>query len=90
MAAFALGTIPSLLAVGLVGAAAAQRWLEPIGDHLADAGLGHVSEIFDGDPPHTPRGCPFQAWSLAELLRLDRVVLSHDEIESEAHRSGAR
>ena len=49
-------------------AAAAHRWLEPIGDHLLDAGLGHVSEIFDGDPPHTPRGCPAQAWSVACVL----------------------
>ncbi len=58
-------------------AAAAQRFLEPIGDHLADAGLGQVSEIFDGDPPHTPRGCPAQAWSLACVLeawwRLERA-----------------
>jgi glycogen debranching enzyme len=35
-----------------------------------------VSEIADGDPPHVPRGCPFQAWSVAELLRLERVVLA--------------
>jgi len=49
-------------------AAAAQRWLEPIRDHLLDAGLGQVSEIFDGDPPHTPRGCPAQAWSVACVL----------------------
>ena len=58
-------------------AAAAQRFLEPIGDHLADAGLGQVSEIFDGDPPHTPRGCPAQAWSVACVLeawwRLERA-----------------
>jgi predicted glycogen debranching enzyme len=37
--------------------------------HLADAGLGTISEIFDGDPPHTPRGCISQAWSVAEILR---------------------
>ncbi len=49
-------------------AAAAQRRLEPIGDHLYDAGLGTVSEIFDGAPPHTPRGCPAQAWSVACVL----------------------
>jgi 4-alpha-glucanotransferase len=49
-------------------AAAAQAWLEPIGDHLADAGLGQVSEIFDGDPPHQPRGAPAQAWSVACIL----------------------
>ena len=41
-----------------------------------EAGLGHVSEIADGDPPHTPRGCPFQAWSVGEALRLDRIVLA--------------
>ena len=42
----------------------------------SEAGLGHVSEIADAEAPFTPRGCPFQAWSLGELLRLDRVVLS--------------
>jgi glycogen debranching enzyme len=49
--------------------AAARRILEPFGDHLAAAGLGTVSEIFDGDPPFTPRGCVAQAWSVGELLR---------------------
>lgn len=39
-------------------------------EHLTCAGLGQVSEIFDGDPPHAPRGCPAQAWSIAELLRI--------------------
>jgi predicted glycogen debranching enzyme len=47
----------------------ALQWLEAIADHLAEAGLGSVSEIFDGDPPHAPRGCIAQAWSVAELLR---------------------
>jgi glycogen debranching enzyme len=42
---------------------------------LNHARLGHVSEICDAEPPHTPRGCPFQAWSLGELLRLERSVL---------------
>jgi 4-alpha-glucanotransferase len=42
--------------------------LEPIRDHLFDAGLGMVSEIFDADPPHLPRGCPAQAWSVACVL----------------------
>ena len=44
-------------------------WLDGIGDHLATAGLGSISEIFDGDPPHRPRGCIAQAWSVAETLR---------------------
>jgi predicted glycogen debranching enzyme len=43
--------------------------LQPLIDHLDEAGLGSVSEIFDGDPPHTPRGCIAQAWSVAEVLR---------------------
>lgn len=44
--------------------------LKPFEKHLRDAGLGTVSEIFDGDPPHHPRGCFAQAWSVAELLRI--------------------
>jgi predicted glycogen debranching enzyme len=43
--------------------------IEPIANHLGDGCLGSVSEIFDGDPAHTPRGCPAQAWSVAETLR---------------------
>jgi 4-alpha-glucanotransferase len=49
-------------------ASAAQTRLEPIRDHLLDAALGTVSEIFDGAPPHTPRGAPVQAWSVACAL----------------------
>jgi predicted glycogen debranching enzyme len=37
--------------------------------HIFEAGLGTISEIFDGDPPHKPKGCIAQAWSVAELLR---------------------
>ena len=47
----------------------AEEWLAPLRDHLADAGLGHISEILDGDAPHQPRGCIAQAWSVAEVLR---------------------
>ena len=54
---------------------ARERFIKPLLQHLNEAGLGHVSEIADAEPPHTPRGCPFQAWSLGELLRLDRSVL---------------
>jgi predicted glycogen debranching enzyme len=49
-------------------AVAAQARLEPIQDHLLDAGLGTVSEIFDGAAPNIPRGAPSQAWSVACLL----------------------
>ena len=41
-----------------------------------EAGLGHVSEVADGDAPYTPRGCPFQAWSVGELLRIEKVLLA--------------
>jgi predicted glycogen debranching enzyme len=51
-------------------AEARRRFVDPLLAHLEQAGLGHVSEIADGDPPHQPRGCPFQAWSLGELMRL--------------------
>jgi glycogen debranching enzyme len=51
------------------------RFLEPLLRHLHEAGLGHISEVADGDAPHNPGGCPFQAWSVAEAIRLDRVVL---------------
>lgn len=54
------------------------RFLQPLLDHLQQAGLGHISEIADGDPPHTPRGCPFQAWSVGEVLRLTQGVLAKD------------
>ena len=50
------------------GAASSQ----PLLAHLNRGGLGHISEIADAEPPHTPRGCPFQAWSVGEALRLDR------------------
>ncbi len=50
--------------------AQARTFLEPLLRHLADHGVGSISEIFDGDPPFTPRGCIAQAWSVAELLRL--------------------
>ncbi|MBI4391200.1 MAG: glycogen debranching enzyme family protein [candidate division NC10 bacterium] len=49
--------------------------LEPFRAHLGEVGLGSVSEIFDGDPPHHPRGCIAQAWSVAELLRVLREDL---------------
>jgi predicted glycogen debranching enzyme len=43
--------------------------LRGLEEHLTQAGLGQVSEIFDGDAPHFPRGCFAQAWSVAEILR---------------------
>jgi len=48
----------------------ARQWVDGFLPHLCVAGLGQVSEIFDGNAPHTPRGCIAQAWSVAELLRV--------------------
>ena len=48
----------------------AVRMLEPVRKHLTDSGcIGSISEIFDGDTPHNPRGCYAQAWSVGEVLR---------------------
>ena len=45
--------------------------LEPVRHHLTDNGcIGSISEIFDGDAPHNPRGCYAQAWSVGEMLRV--------------------
>ncbi len=49
----------------------ARLWTNSFRGHLMDAGLNQASEIFDGDWPHTPRGCIAQAWSIAELLRCE-------------------
>ncbi len=44
--------------------------LQPLLAHIRDAGIGSISEIFDGDPPHAPNGAISQAWSVAEVLRV--------------------
>ncbi len=56
--------------------ATARGWTAAFGAHLRAAGLGQVSEIFDADQPHTPRGCIAQAWSVAELLRCELEELN--------------
>jgi predicted glycogen debranching enzyme len=48
--------------------------LDGLRAHLAEWGLGSVSETVDGDVPHGATGCPFQAWSVAELLRARRLL----------------
>jgi predicted glycogen debranching enzyme len=55
---------------------ARERFLKPLLAHLDEAGLNHISEIADAELPHTSRGCPFQAWSLGELLRAERLLQS--------------
>ena len=56
--------------------AAARRFLDGFEPHLAEAGIGSISEVFDAEPPFTPRGCIAQAWSVAEVLRcLEKTVM---------------
>ena len=52
----------------------AQTWLQPLAGELASAGLGQLSEVYDGDVPHRPNGCPAQAWSVAEWRRATALV----------------
>ena len=55
-----------------------RRFVAPLREHLSQAGLGHVSEIADADSPHAPRGCPWQAWSVGELLRIEAAIARRD------------
>jgi predicted glycogen debranching enzyme len=63
--------------------AARRRFLAPLLAHLDTAGLGHISEVVDAAPPHTPGGCPFQAWSLGELIRIERLLATAQTPASE-------
>lgn len=47
----------------------ARHFLDGFAAHLGEGGVGSISEIFDAEPPFTPRGCIAQAWSVAEVLR---------------------
>jgi len=64
---------------GEAGRAQGRQLIDGARQHLTEAGLGSVSEVFDGDAPHTPRGCIAQAWSVAELLRA-----WHEDIQGNA------
>jgi predicted glycogen debranching enzyme len=77
-AAYHQGTVWAWFAGPLVDAwlrvhpgdrAGARKLLKGFESELGEAGLGTIAEIFDADPPYTPRGCIAQAWSVAEVLR---------------------
>jgi predicted glycogen debranching enzyme len=51
-----------------------EKWLDGFSTQLRESGLGQISEIFDGESPHAPRGAIAQAWSVAEILRLAKLV----------------
>ncbi|RME00337.1 MAG: glycogen debranching protein [Calditrichaeota bacterium] len=57
---------------GQRGRARAKKLLQQLAAHVyKEAGVGTISEIFDAEPPHRPRGCIAQAWSVAEILRVN-------------------
>ena len=63
------------------------RFIDPLLSHVQTSGLGHLSEIADAEAPFAPKGCPFQAWSLGELLRLDRIVLAEPKRAARARKA---
>ena len=73
---------------GVKAKAAARKAIEQFKFHLNEAGIGTVSEIFDGEPPHYPKGCIAQAWGVAEILR---VMKQHDlcRLKRQAAKRGA-
>ena len=56
----------------------AQEYIDPLIEHARSGGcMGSVAEVFDGDYPHRPKGCIAQAWSVAELLRVLKLINNH-------------
>ena len=55
----------------------AMQIIEAFKFHLSEACVGSVSEIFDGDAPHDPKGCVAQAWAVAEIARVIKEYELH-------------
>ena len=53
---------------------ASERFLAPLLEHAGEYGIGHVPEVADGDAPHMSGGCPFQAWSVGEVIRMQSML----------------
>lgn len=72
----AIMSVPGFIGLdGISGREKAMKIIENFSYHLNEGGIGTVSEIFDADAPHHPRGCMAQAWGVAEILR---VIKEHD------------
>lgn len=52
----------------------AEEWLRVFHQYIENEGAGQIPEVFDGDAPQRPGGCIAQAWSVAELLRVNRAI----------------
>lgn len=68
----------------------AADFLKPLLDHLYEAGIGSISEIFDGNEPHTPRGCIAQAWSVAAVIQAKLAIQRCLEQNAPANADTAR
>ena len=58
-------------------ARASLRYLDPLADAIDGYGVGTLGEVFDGEPPHAPRGCIAQAWSVAQVLEAWTMLTAH-------------
>ena len=67
----------------------ANLWLATFQQHIREAGLGQISEVFSGDPPHQPGGCVAQAWSVAELLRAVTEELGQHRVPKRSNKAAA-
>ncbi len=65
------------------GIAMARQILNGFHDDMNIHGIGSVSEIYDGDPPHTPRGALSQAWSIAALLRINELIAKQEYLSED-------
>jgi len=63
----------------------ARKFVEPFREHLSESCIGQISEIFEGDSPHTARGCFAQAWSVAEVLRIYVEIIQGRKPTHTAH-----
>ena len=65
----------------------AKMMLEPLFEHIKDTGVGFLSEYFDGNEPYAPKGCIAQAWSVAELLRIKKILeeLERSQVKQNAY-----
>lgn len=70
--------------------AVAHEFLSGFREHLGEAGIGTISEVFDAEPPYTPRGCIAQAWSVAEVLRCELKTADPAAINATARRDAQR
>jgi predicted glycogen debranching enzyme len=56
------------------------KWIiEQFEEDISDHGIGSISEVYDGDPPHNPHGCISQAWSVGEVLRAIRLIEDYEK-----------